>query len=444
MSIMSVKKSIVGVLILVAGVCVGGVFLPPSQSQPALMAPPAHADKQTPPAQEGSSVLAQKSGSRRAGTRPSAQKNMPTANRILVSTVNAQAQKQQPLLTGYGEVTARWSTNLTAEVNGQIDHVSTKLLTGSSFKKGDVLARINAVDYESELAAAKANLAAAKVAYLEQQRETQQAKKRWELSGLSGTPSALTLQTPQLAQALASVKSAETALAKAKKNLARTEILAPFNGRVISRNINPGGYVTVGTTLAEIFSTDIMEINIPLTDQQFALLGKEEEAINRTVTLKNTSHNSTGDTQDNTKQWTAKIARFQYHINTTERTRNLVLAISNKHASEDLMPGSFIKAFIPGKSIDGLVKVPASSLSRDGYIWHVKNEVLHRFKANIAYRKDDYIVLQGLDPNAALEVVRYPQSAFLPGQAVHTKNVTDQVITPHNKQTTNDQAGTDA
>ena len=448
---MCVKKSIVGTLILVTGVCAGTVFLLPPQSRPAFMVSfistmagsSAHAaTEQTDPAQEGSPKLTQKSESMNPEAPSSIQTDTRTTNRILVTTVHAQAQTQQPLLIGYGEVTARWTTELTAEVSGQIDHVSTKLLAGSLFNKGDVLARINAVDYESDLAAAKADLATAKVAYLEQQRETQQAKKRWKLSGLSGTPSALTLQTPQLAQALASKKSAEAALAKAQKNLARTEILAPFNGRVSSRNINPGGYVAAGTALAEVFSTDVIEINIPLTDQQFSLLGSEDEAINRAVTLKNTSHSSTDDTQDNTKEWTAKIARFQYHIDSTERTRNLVLEVSNNQAAEYLMPGTFVKAFIPGKSTDGLVKVPASSLSRDGYIWHVENDVLHRFKANIAYRKDDYIVLQGLDAAVKLQVVRYPQSAFLAGQAVNSQTVADKSNTPSDKHITNNQVNT--
>ncbi|WP_372743090.1 efflux RND transporter periplasmic adaptor subunit [Neptunomonas sp.] len=438
---MSRKKSIISTVLLIIGVSAGAVFLLPPQSLPPflgpligqLIGPSAHAapeqaaytrdeaEKNAP--EQTSAQREQVSDNSQVGRQSKIQ-----ANKLLVTVVDTRTQTEQPLVSGYGEVAARWTTELTAEVSGRVDHVSDKLLAGSSFKKGDVLARINSVDYESDLATAKADVATAKVIYLEQQLETQQAKKRWELSGLSGTPSDLTLQTPQLAQALASLKSAKASLTKAEKNLARTHIIAPFNGRVSSRNINPGGYVSSGTSIAEVFATDVVEINIALNDQQFALLGSETEAINTPVTLV--------DTADNNAQWTAKLARFQYHIDNTERTRNLVLEVSSDHAAEDLMPGTFVKASIPGKPLDDQVKLPASALSRDGYIWHVEDGLLQRFKADITYRKDDYLVVKGQDVNSNLQVVRYPQSAFLPGQAVNVEAVANKAVAPDDHQIT--------
>ena len=110
------------------------------------------------------------------------------SNKLLVTVLEVSKQTQQAIVTGYGEATAKWTTELTAEVSGRVDYVSDQLLAGSSFNKGDILAQINSVDYESELATAISDLATAEVAYLEQERETKQANERWKLSGLSGTP----------------------------------------------------------------------------------------------------------------------------------------------------------------------------------------------------------------------------------------------------------------
>ncbi|MGB0467845.1 MAG: efflux RND transporter periplasmic adaptor subunit [Pontibacterium sp.] len=428
---MSVKKSILATTVFVIGVTAGAVFSPllPLPPLPGPPGPPGGSPAGNlgfAPDQHGKA--GPQSGPDKTATGAQRQQSSTQPSQLLVTVVDVHKQTQQPLVVGYGEASARWTTELTAEVSGRVDHISEKLLAGSAFKKGDVLARINRVDYESELAAARANVATAKVTYLEQQRETQQAKKRWELSGLSGTPSALALQTPQLAKALASLESAKAALTKAEKNLTRTQIIAPFNGRVSSRTISLGGYVNAGTPIAKAFATDVVEINIALNDQQFALIGSEEEAINAFVTLV--------DTADSRAQWTAKIARFQYHIDSTERTRNLVLEVSRDHAAENLMPGTFVKAFIPGKSVEGLVKLPASALSRDGYIWHVEDGVLQRFKADISYRKDDYLVAKGPGTKSSLQIVRYPQSAFLPGQAVNAKSVADTLADPDDNQTT--------
>lgn len=346
------------------------------------------------------------------------------SNQLLVTVLEVSKQTQQAIVTGYGEATAKWTTELTAEVSGRVDYVSDQLLAGSSFNKGDVLAKINSVDYESELATALSDLATAEVAYLEQERETKQANERWKLSGLAGTPSALTLQTPQLAKALAAHESAKASLAKAKKNVERTKIIAPYNGRVSSRIINPGGFVSAGSVIAKVFATDVVEINVSLNEQQFALIGSEDQAIGKLVNLV--------DTADDQSQWSAKVVRFQYHINSTERTRNLVLSVNSIQAEKYLMPGTFVKASIPGKSINDLLKIPGSALSRDGYIWYVEDNSLQRFKADIAYRKDDYIVVNGLAEKNSLHIVRYPQSAFIPGQMVTTE------LFENNKQVTGD------
>ncbi|MES9853041.1 MAG: efflux RND transporter periplasmic adaptor subunit, partial [Candidatus Thiodiazotropha sp. L084R] len=267
-------------------------------------------------------------------------------------------------------------------------------------------------------ATAEADVAAARVVYLEQQQETRQAKERWKLSGLSGTPSNLTLQTPQLSEALASLNSAKAALARAKKDLARTKIVAPFNGRVSERNIDLGGYVSTGTSIATLFSTDIMEVNVALNEKQFALIGDEQQAVNKAVNLTNTA--------DEHDQWAGRISRFQYHVDSTERTRNLVLTLNAEDNENRLLPGTFVKAVIPGKNLDALMKLPASALSPDGYIWYVKDEVLSRFTANPIYQSDDYLVVKAPENTAALQVVRHPQMAFLPGQAVHAQTVARQ------------------
>lgn len=336
----------------------------------------------------------------------------PESNKLLVSVITISPSEQQASISGFGEINARWTTSLTTEVNGQVDFVSDKLLSGSHFDKGDVLLKINAVDYESEIATAKANVAAANVLYLEQKQETSQAKKRWELSGLSGKPSQLTLQTPQLNEALAALNSAKAELSKAQKNLARTEVVAPFNGRVSARSIDLGSYVSPGISVATIFSTGIMEVNIALNEKQFSLIGNEDQAVNTKVIL--------SDTADESKHWLGRIARFQYHVDSSERTRNIVITLRAEDNANILLPGTFVSANIPGKTMTGLLKLPASTLSPDGFIWTVENGLLAHFRANIVFRSGDYIVLEAPSNTSELQVVSHPQTAFIPGQAVQT------------------------
>lgn len=348
---------------------------------------------------------------------PSELQSSNTSYAILVSIVSATGNKVEvPMIEGFGTAQALWNTSLTAQVSGRVDHVNEKLLVGSHFEKGDVLAQLNDIDYQSLLASAKAVVAAANVNFLEQQHLTKQARERWQLSGLGGTPSELTLQIPQLQQAKAELEAAQAAVSKAQQDLKRTRITAPFNGRVASRSISPGSYVSDSTELAQVFATDNIEVEVALNEQQFSLLGDEQEALQRSVKLI--------DSADSQRSWNATIVRFQYQIDDSNRSRKLVLSVNNTQQTTDLLPGTFVKAFIPGEAQNDLLKLPASALSRDGYIWYVENGLLQRFRANTVYSNQDYILVRipnKVDSTIALDIVRYPQSGFLPGQAVQVK-----------------------
>ena len=64
-----------------------------------------------------------------------------------------------------------------------------------------------------------------------EQAESKLANIEWKRVG-KGDASSLTLREPQLAQARAVLAAAEAAYEQSKRNLRRTVILAPFDGRV--------------------------------------------------------------------------------------------------------------------------------------------------------------------------------------------------------------------
>ncbi|MES9851543.1 MAG: hypothetical protein ABW170_06880 [Candidatus Thiodiazotropha sp. L084R] len=131
------RKTIIASVAIIAGL-LGALFLLPDSQLPFFS--PAQAQTQSPSGEKGPPQRDRES--------------KPAIQKLLVTVVDVKPETQQPLVTGFGEVEARWTTELTAEVSGQVDYVSDKLLSGSHFDKGDVLVKINAVDYESEVAQA--------------------------------------------------------------------------------------------------------------------------------------------------------------------------------------------------------------------------------------------------------------------------------------------------
>jgi len=61
-------------------------------------------------------------------------------------------------------------------------------------------------------------------------------------------------------------------LQAAKLNLSRTSVKAPFSGRVRTKSSDIGQFVTPGSRLGRIFSKDIVEVRLPLSDAQLAKL----------------------------------------------------------------------------------------------------------------------------------------------------------------------------
>ena len=118
---------------------------------------------------------------------------------------------------------------------------------------------------------AQAGVAQAEQALVREKAEGEIARQDWEELG-SGDPSALTLRKPQLQQAQATLLAAKAELQQANLQLKRTAVQAPFDGRVITKNSDLGQFVAPGARLGRIFSTDIAEVRLALTDSDLAKL----------------------------------------------------------------------------------------------------------------------------------------------------------------------------
>ena len=78
--------------------------------------------------------------------------------------------------------------------------------------------------------------------FAEEEADAAVARREWEQLG-EGPGSPLVLREPHIAEAQAAVTAAEAALEKARLDLERTEVRAPFAGRVRHKNIDVGQFV---------------------------------------------------------------------------------------------------------------------------------------------------------------------------------------------------------
>ncbi len=168
----------------------------------------------------------------------------------------------------YGVLRAHTQVALSSEVAGRVVQVSKSLQSGGYFSAGDTLLKIDDRDYRIAIDEARGPLLSAQSKLSEERARAEQAGIDWKLVEDVDAPSSLVLRQPQLKAARAALFAAEAGLERAQLNLARTHIRAPFDGAVLSRDIQISQHITQGTVLAQIFATDLFEISLPLNSQQ--------------------------------------------------------------------------------------------------------------------------------------------------------------------------------
>lgn len=319
-------------------------------------------------------------------------------------------------IRGYGETQTHYSLTLTAQTSGQVTGQSTQLEAGCKVKKGDVLIHLEDSDYQSAVADAKSDLASARLSLLEEQREASQAQAEWRASGLSGEPdSDLVLHEPQLEAAKAAVAKAEAALVSAKKNLSRTKIISPFDAIVVERLTAPGSYLQAGTAVATLYSTDMIEVAVPLSTRDWRNLPETTTLIGSSwpVELKGV---------EDGQIWPGRVLRAAGHVDSTSRQRTLLVAVDSPlDQVPPLLPGTFVEVGVSGSDIENVWKLPNSALSQRGEIWYVtENNILARFSTVPLFSNENSIYINVPEEFAqtSVQIVVHPLSSYLSGMKV--------------------------
>ncbi len=290
-----------------------------------------------------------------------------------------------------GEVRPRTDIALTAQVSGQVVSTSKAFVNGGAFEEGDVLIQIQDAPYRAAAAAARARLA-------QEEAEAALARRDYEELGLEEDPTDLALRLPQLEQARAEYEAA-------RLDLERTTIRAPFKGRVRERIAGVGQYVAPGAQLGQIFSTDIAEIRLALTDADLAKLGlpiafvEDEDTPGPDVVL-------SAVIAGKEHTWRGRVARTDGAVDPTTRQIFAIAVVDDPYgagAAADGTPlamGLFVDARISGSPYDDAIVLPRSALyGRDVVYVIAEGDMLQeRTVTVISAERDAITITRGVEP----------------------------------------------
>lgn len=276
-----------------------------------------------------------------------------------------------------GEVTALDQVALSAQVSGTALDVAPELVTGGFVKHDQLLVRIDASDYELALESAEAALAEAQAALTLEEAQAESSVREWKAVS-EAPPSALVRREPQLAAARARIATAEAGIDKARLDLVRTELRAPFDARVLAEDIDRGQLVALGQPIATLVSVEAIEVPVSLTEadmQALALpanLGLPGGPAGPLARVAVTG--SSGEVE-----WSGRVVRTGGQLDPRTRTRTAFVRVDAPYGDpvgtlnhDPLVLGTFVRVFIEGRSIDDVIALPRKALKRGDEIYRVR------------------------------------------------------------------------
>ncbi len=318
------------------------------------------------------------------------------------------------VLRSQGTVQPTVTNALVPEVGGSIVSLAPSFVVGGRFKAGDVLVELDRRDYDIALTQAEANLAQADARLQEQLALAERAVDEWRLLGRSGTPSALTLREPQLAAAKADKDAAEAQVSRARLDLERTRLTAPYDGIVGAKSVDVGQFVARGTSLGNIHALATADVTLPISGSQLAFLDLQSQpAVELQVQRGAALH-----------RWPARLVRVE-GLDSASQQLNVVAQVTNPYATGlaatadiPLRFGQFVQARITGKILNEVFVIPRGVLREGREVLLVDDQGrIERRPVTVAWTDDTQAAISdGLESEQVL--VTTPMSTVANGTPV--------------------------
>jgi RND family efflux transporter MFP subunit len=367
-----------------------------------------------------------------------APQEMPPASLPRVDVVRADPATRSLAVSTQGSVIPLREIKLVSQVGGRVEAVSPRFAEGGFFAAGEQLVKVEDVDYHFAIARAESQVAAARQRVAEEEGRALQAKREWRDLG-SEQGNALFLRKPQLAAAEAALRAAEADRDAARLDLERTGISVPFNGRISEKYVDVGQYVAPGTAIAAVYDTDIVQVRLPLTDSQVALLDLPlnyddtavQDIVGPPVVLEARFANRVWE-------WQGEIVRTDASIDVDSRVVYAVAEVRKPFARvpgsdrPPLSPGLFVDARISGRQLEQVSLLPRSALRSDGTVMIVDAGERARVReVAVLYSTVNEVWVQGLEGGERV-IVREP-SLTVAGMEVTVNNAGDLAGAPAGK-----------
>jgi membrane fusion protein (multidrug efflux system) len=289
-----------------------------------------------------------------------------------------------------GTVRAFESITVTARIAGTIKEI--RFEEGQNVKAGDVLIQLDADERRAEIeqAIAEANRANALKNEIAIKLDRAQALNKTG-AGTGAQVDDLTAQVKSLDGSLASAQAQRKA---AEARLEELTIRAPFAGRVGTRSVSLGAYISPGTRVTSLDDLSRIRLDFAVPEN---LLGRLKAG--QTVNATSAAYQG--------RVFTGIVSTIDTRVD--QATRTIRLTAEFKNPDEALKPGMFLSVGLEVTTKEDAVLIPEEAIVSEGLrqiVYPVKDNKVERRVIRIGQRLNGKVeVLEGLQPGESIVVL---------------------------------------
>ncbi|MBN2364850.1 MAG: efflux RND transporter periplasmic adaptor subunit [Calditrichaeota bacterium] len=315
----------------------------------------------------------------------------PRAQQPRTRIVSAEVVKLQDLpatIMAFGRLKSAQPVTLVSEVSGVIQQGNVIFQPAQSFRKGQLLLKIDDRQATLDLNSAKSDFLTALASVLPEIKvdfpdEYQVWQNYFDGCHFDCNLSAL----PEVQNEKIKLFLSRFNVYKLFYQVRNLEILkdkhyfiAPFSGSIVSTDLRIGSTARPGTRLGELINLENMEVEVPVAV-------KDVQWIDRSKPVQFTSTEIPGN-------WSGNILRIGKNID--ERTQTVQVFIEvNKNGRENLYNGIFLQAKIPGLIVEDAFVIPRQAIYNENFVYLIRDGKLDYRQIDIARRETDTVILNG-------------------------------------------------
>ena len=387
-------------------------------------------------------------------SKPRVEPSPPVERVWAVDAVPVRLTDVQPQIQLFGKIFAARQVQLRALVTGQVVELHPNLVEGGLVRRGELVLAIDEFEYRAALRESEARLAEAEARISEREsrrlaetqalksdreilavlaRDLKRAKqlsargsissqvldqKRLELSrqqrAIALRENGIDAESARLEQEKAGLQRLDVAVQRARYDLERTRLRAPFDGVLQGVTAQVGQRLGVLDGVGQLIDTGGLEARFHISDAQYGRLSRTAQGvIGRTARV-------IWRIGKREVVMEAVVARVGPRIDAASGGVELFARITNREAASSLRPGAFVEVLIPDRTYAGVARVPETALHPGNVVYGIDDGQLVPRRTEVVARVGNDVLLRGEMSNGDLLVTTQSVS-IAPGLRVELR-----------------------